>query len=107
MEMVLISLADDPLTNNKLLELRYLEKNHAKWLKTEEQEWRTKSRALWIKEGDNNTIFFHQFVNSIWEIKDEQGKVAASFGEKEKLEKSFSTIFFLPPEDALSKKYWK
>ena len=30
----------------------------------EETFWRQKSRALYVKEGDNNTHFFHRFANS-------------------------------------------
>ncbi|KAK1282851.1 hypothetical protein QJS10_CPB22g00667 [Acorus calamus] len=34
-----------------------------KILSMEEEEWRIRSRALWLKEGDNNTRFFHKLAN--------------------------------------------
>eukprot|EP00253_Pinus_taeda_P006521 PITA_06521 len=56
-----------------------LELGKKKILQIRETTWRLKSRALWIKEGDKNTKFFHRFsnhrrkLNTIWQIKDGEG----------------------------------
>ena len=34
------------------------------WVLREEISWRQKSREVWLKEGDNNTRFFHRMVNA-------------------------------------------
>lgn len=50
------------------------------FLRKEESGWRQKSRAVWIKEEDSNTKFFHKFAsfrkvsNSIWELRMMLGK---------------------------------
>jgi len=55
-------------------------------LVVEESKWRKKIRAIWIREGDNNTKFFHNYAryrritNSIWEINNMEGRKVTSSG---------------------------
>jgi hypothetical protein len=61
--------------------LKYLENERNTLLKEIEEQWRQRSRAIWIKSGDLNTKFFHNFAsfrrNSkyVWEIHGEEGQV--------------------------------
>lgn len=76
--------------------LHSLEKLKQALLLKEESAWRLKSRALWIKEGDHNTKFFHNFANarrnrnSIWKIEAESGGFVYSQHDIERE----ATIFF-------------
>lgn len=50
-------------------------------LKQEEEYWQQRSRAIWFKERDKNTEFFHRKTfqrkasNSITKIQDDEGNV--------------------------------
>jgi len=50
-------------------------------LKEQEDLWRSRIRAIWVKSGDQNNKSFHQFANQrrnskfIWEIADNSGTI--------------------------------
>ena len=52
-------------TEEELKEVKEKELKREELLAKEEQLLRLKSIAIWIKEGDNNTKFFHNFANKI------------------------------------------
>jgi len=60
-------------------EIKLYENQKRHLLLLEEESWRQKSRTIWIAKGDQNTKFFHRFVNhrkklnSIWDIAAKDG----------------------------------
>lgn len=67
---------------DKLIELTVIRGNI---LKDIEETWRLRSRAIWLREGDDNSKFSHKFsngrrvINTIWKLKNEQGAEVDSF----------------------------
>jgi hypothetical protein len=74
-----------PLSSEEESSLKSLLVLRQDLLAKEESKWRLKSRAIWLKEGDNNGKFYHKFVNfrknlnSMWKITDQNGQLDKSF----------------------------
>lgn len=66
----------------------------------EETMWRQQSRALWLKEGDNNTKYFHRKAswrakkNRILSIEDNNGKMVTDENQIGMITNGFFTSLF-------------
>lgn len=64
-----------------------LENQKARILKEREEYWHIRSRAIWLKAGDNNTIFLQKYAkgrkvtNTIWNFPLPDGGVADTFSK--------------------------
>jgi hypothetical protein len=62
------------LDDSQIQQLRDDEATRKLILAKDDKTWILKSRALWLKAGDNNSKFFHQYanffksINMLWEI---------------------------------------
>jgi hypothetical protein len=72
---------DFPTATEPLNRLKVLENERNTMLMAEEDLWRQKSRAIWIRLGDKNTNFFHGFASfrrnkqHLWEVQDDYDHV--------------------------------
>lgn len=91
---------------NKLIKL---EMQKDKILKEREEAWRLKSRAIWLKAGDDNTRFFQNYAkgrkvtNTIWKLPLPNGDMAENFHKLARLGTShFRSLFKVPHEANLA-----
>jgi len=78
-------------------------------LRREEEAWRLKSRAIWVKCGDQNTAFFQKFANfrrvnnTVWDIRNSDGVIVNSQAELAAAARThFREIFSDPKQDNIS-----
>ena len=88
----------------ELKEVREKELKREELMAREEELLRLKSRAIWIKEGDKNTKFFHLFsthkrnMNTILTIKDMNAELVYPFKEKAEVGEWFFKNLFKESE---------
>lgn len=58
------SLVTRALTEEASIKIETIFMEHEEVLKNEEISWSQRSGVLWLKEGDKNTMFFHQSANT-------------------------------------------
>ena len=79
-------------------------------MKDIEEMWRLKIRAIWLEAGDENSIFFQNYVKgrintkTIGEMKKADGRLTIYFSEMDALGVShFKTLFKAPLEATIAK----
>jgi exonuclease III len=95
-------LEESPVTQDLLNRESELQRKYHKSCREEEIYWRVKSRALWLRDGDKNTSFFHKqaqarkIYNSISEIQMQDQVIKDFKGIKEAAHSFFKNLYSAP-----------
>ncbi|XP_062028333.1 uncharacterized protein LOC133744209 [Rosa rugosa] len=96
-----------PFSPEQYEEQRTLHAKYSQLLSQQEKYWRQRSRAVWLKDGDRNSAFFHRRAcnrksrNSIRGLTDEQGQWQSEPAEIQRLLLTyFKTVFSSEGGDA-------
>ncbi|XP_024195576.1 uncharacterized protein LOC112198676 [Rosa chinensis] len=96
-----------PFSPDQYEEQRSLHAKYSQLLSQQEMNWRQRSRAIWLKDGDRNSAFFHRRAsnrksrNTIKGLNDEQGQWQSEPAEVQRLLLSyFQTVFSSKGSDA-------
>lgn len=94
------SLDDSLFYEEHKIKVAALEAKRSFLLHQLEESWRQKSKAIWLKAGDNNTCFFHKYANqrrlrnSIWDLQDShQEVISGSVALKKTAIEHFNKIY--------------
>jgi hypothetical protein len=84
--------------------IKLLESKKCKLLLDRQNDWRLKSRTIWLNQGDQNTKFFHNYArfresqNTNWELSNREGEKVQGFQELAELGVQYFNDIFREPE---------
>jgi hypothetical protein len=86
-----------------LRSLKHMEALKKELLDWKEAKWRQNSKVIWLAQGDENTLFFHNYAKkrkNIWSIKNEIGEQVQSFNHMAKVASNhYNQLFKEPPRE--------